>query len=120
MFKMLVLQQLHNLAKQFMRGKLFDHKGYIDRYGEDLPEIRGWKWGQRNGKESPLTQMSRALPKVYPVWRKHDFESDGIVSVGTAIEAVKKILTSDKQRVPCRYPVFASVEQMGPRPDKSE
>ncbi len=33
--------------------------------------------------------MSGALPKVYPVWRKHDFESDGIVSVGAAIEVVQ-------------------------------
>ena len=27
-------------AKQFIR----DHKTYIHRYGEDMPEIRSWKW----------------------------------------------------------------------------
>ena len=23
-----------------------EHKQYIDKYLEDLPEIRNWKWGQ--------------------------------------------------------------------------
>jgi xylulose-5-phosphate/fructose-6-phosphate phosphoketolase len=33
-------------ARQFIRDKLFDHKKYIHRYGEDMPEIRNWKWGE--------------------------------------------------------------------------
>ncbi len=32
-------------AKQFIRDRLIDHKAYIHRYGEDMPEIRNWKWG---------------------------------------------------------------------------
>ncbi|HUW50621.1 MAG TPA: phosphoketolase family protein [Sulfuricella sp.] len=31
-------------AKQFLRGKLLDHKAYIEKHGEDMPEIRNWKW----------------------------------------------------------------------------
>jgi xylulose-5-phosphate/fructose-6-phosphate phosphoketolase len=31
-------------VKQFIRDKLLDHKTYIRRYGEDMPEIRDWKW----------------------------------------------------------------------------
>jgi len=32
--------------KQQMQDKLIEHKHYIGIHGEDLPEIRNWKWGQ--------------------------------------------------------------------------
>jgi len=30
--------------KQQLQRKLIEHKQYIDRYGEDMPEIRNWNW----------------------------------------------------------------------------
>ncbi len=33
-------------VKQILRDKLIDHKQYIAAHGEDMPEIRNWKWKQ--------------------------------------------------------------------------
>jgi xylulose-5-phosphate/fructose-6-phosphate phosphoketolase len=35
--------------KQRLQDKLVEHKGYIDRYGEDMPAIRNWTWGGTSG-----------------------------------------------------------------------
>jgi xylulose-5-phosphate/fructose-6-phosphate phosphoketolase len=41
------LPQLQNRSahvKELLHNKLIEHKHYIIRYGEDMPEIRNWKW----------------------------------------------------------------------------
>jgi xylulose-5-phosphate/fructose-6-phosphate phosphoketolase len=39
------LQSSAGHVKQAMHDKLIEHREYIVRYGEDLPEIRDWRWG---------------------------------------------------------------------------
>ena len=31
-------------VKQVVRDKLVEHRQYITRYGEDMPEIAKWRW----------------------------------------------------------------------------
>jgi xylulose-5-phosphate/fructose-6-phosphate phosphoketolase len=35
-------------TKQAIRDKLLEHKQYITEHGEDLPEVRHWKWGAKD------------------------------------------------------------------------
>ncbi|HSZ02920.1 MAG TPA: phosphoketolase family protein, partial [Terriglobales bacterium] len=38
------LQPINAHFKQYVRNKLVEHKQYIREHGDDLPEIRDWKW----------------------------------------------------------------------------
>ncbi|MEP6793276.1 MAG: phosphoketolase family protein, partial [Saprospiraceae bacterium] len=39
-------------AKEFIRKKLIEHHAYIREHGEDMPEIRNWKWNDGIGKKN--------------------------------------------------------------------
>ena len=44
------LPQLHSqaaYAQKFVRDKRLERKPCIAEHGEDLPEIRNWKWGNQ-------------------------------------------------------------------------
>ena len=38
------LQKIGASVTQKMREKLIEHKVYINEFGDDMPEIRDWKW----------------------------------------------------------------------------
>jgi xylulose-5-phosphate/fructose-6-phosphate phosphoketolase len=42
-------------AKQAIRDRLQDHKMYIARYGDDMPEIANWRWGEEAAASGPDT-----------------------------------------------------------------
>jgi xylulose-5-phosphate/fructose-6-phosphate phosphoketolase len=42
-------------AIQAINDKLIEHRQYINTYGDDMPEISGWKWGQMTASSGRAT-----------------------------------------------------------------
>jgi xylulose-5-phosphate/fructose-6-phosphate phosphoketolase len=40
--------------KQTLQNKLIEHKQYINEHGQDMPEIRNWRWGLPNAKQTEV------------------------------------------------------------------
>ena len=40
---------------QTMREKLIEHRQYVNRYGDDMPEIKNWKWSGAEQREDRST-----------------------------------------------------------------
>ena len=38
--------------KQALRDKLIEHKQYVRKHGDDVPEIAGWRWGAKSSASS--------------------------------------------------------------------
>jgi xylulose-5-phosphate/fructose-6-phosphate phosphoketolase len=50
-------------VKQFIRDKLIDHKRYVREHGEDMPDIREWRWNPTqpaNERATPVRSPARA------------------------------------------------------------
>jgi xylulose-5-phosphate/fructose-6-phosphate phosphoketolase len=46
--------------KQALRDKLIDHKEYIEQYGDDMPEIKSWVWGETGAVSRPADTANDA------------------------------------------------------------
>ena len=45
-------------VKQAMQEALVEHRHYVERYGEDMPEVSGWEWGGRGRVPSGSTDAA--------------------------------------------------------------
>jgi xylulose-5-phosphate/fructose-6-phosphate phosphoketolase len=45
--RLLVPRAGHAYVKQFLRDKLIEHRQYVNRTGDDMPEVRDWRWSSK-------------------------------------------------------------------------
>jgi xylulose-5-phosphate/fructose-6-phosphate phosphoketolase len=51
-------------AIEAINDKLIEHRHYVNQYGDDMPEITGWKWGQRTPVSGRVTSTSTEADNV--------------------------------------------------------
>jgi len=69
-------------AKQFLRDKLIEHKNYVHKYGQDMPDVREWRWKPTSSANTG--QATNNEPQVTP--------------------APSRVAAKPKRRTPARRP----------------
>ena len=58
------LQPRAGHVREALRNKLIEHRIYVRRYGEDMPEVREWQWTREPGPEVRTGDAPRETPEV--------------------------------------------------------
>ena len=55
------LEKMRAYVRNYITDKLIDHKHYIQEYGDDMPEIRNWRWPSKSIQEKSKETESNSL-----------------------------------------------------------
>ena len=50
-------------VRERLKNKLIEHRMYVRSHGEDMPEVRDWRWSSRPGPEVTTPDASRNAPE---------------------------------------------------------
>jgi xylulose-5-phosphate/fructose-6-phosphate phosphoketolase len=58
------LQATSGSARETLKNKLIEHRIYVRAHGEDMPEVREWKWTPADGPTVVTANAERATPEA--------------------------------------------------------
>jgi xylulose-5-phosphate/fructose-6-phosphate phosphoketolase len=47
--RLMVPRPANAYFKQFLRDKLIEHRQYVNQHGDDMPEVKNWRWDATPG-----------------------------------------------------------------------